>query len=178
MVSTLPMTQEFVSLRDAMDRLFQESFVGGPFRTVWSAGGGANSGARMPLPLDVYATSDEVVVIAAAPGLNPDDLQISYDQGTLTLGGQMPNVAASEEAKGATWYLHELPHGSFVRSVSLPIEVDPDKAQATFEHGVLRLRLPKAEQARPRRIQVRAGGGAEALTATASETNGNGQKSS
>ena len=64
-------------------------------------------------------------------------------------------MASSEEAKDATWYLHELPHGAFQRSVTLPIEVDPAKADATCEHGILRLRLPKAETAKPRKIELK-----------------------
>ena len=59
MVSRFPVAEEFVSLRDAMDRLLQDSFVGGPFRSFWSAV--PNGSTRVPLPLDVYATSDEVV---------------------------------------------------------------------------------------------------------------------
>lgn len=148
-----PVAGEFVSLRDAMDRLFSEGVAGSPFRTLWSASTGAPS--RATLPLDVYATPDEVVVVAAAPGLSPDDLTISIDQGVLTIGGQIPTVAASDEAKDATWYLHELPSGAFRRSVSLPFEVDAAQADAAFEHGILRLRLPKAEQARPKQIKVR-----------------------
>ena len=170
MVNRFPATDEFVSLRDAMDRLMAESFVGGPFRSLWSAGGSGQGATRMPLPLDVYATNDEVVIIAAAPGLRPEDLEVTVNQGTVTLSGQMRDAAAAEEAKGATWYLHELPHGTFQRSVTLPIEVDGSQAEATFEDGVLRLRLPKAEQAKPRRIEVRAGGNKpEAISAGAKE---------
>lgn len=163
MVSRFPVAEEFVSLRDAMDRLLSDSFVGGPFRSFWSAP--ANGTPRMPLPLDVYATSDEVVLIAAAPGLSPENIEITINQGTVTLSGKTPNVAQSEEAKNATWYLHELPHGSFTRSVSLPIEVDAAKADATFEQGILRLRLPKAEQAKPRQIKVRVTGAPETAEA-------------
>jgi HSP20 family protein len=153
MVSRLPVTEEFVSLREAMDRLLADSFVGGPFRAFWSTAG--NGSGRVALPLDVYATSDEVVVIAAAPGLRPEDLEITINQGTVSLSGKLPNVAQSEDAKNATWYLHELPHGAFQRVVTLPIEVDSARADATFEHGILRLRLPKAEQAKPKQIKVR-----------------------
>ena len=160
MVSRFPVAEEFVSLRDAMDRLLQDSFVGGPFRSFWSAA--PNGAARMPLPLDVYATGEEVFVIAAVPGLRPEDIEITINQGTVTLSGKTPNVAQSEEAKNATWYLHELPHGAFTRSVTLPIEVDSAKADATFEQGILRLRLPKAEQAKPKQIKV--GGTAKPTT--------------
>ena len=157
MVSRFPVAEEFVSLRDAMDRLVADSFVGGPFRALWSSG--ANGQGRMPLPLDVYSTGDEVVLIASIPGIRPEDLDISVNQGTVTLTGKTANVAQSEEAKDATWYLHELPFGTFSRSVTLPVEVDSANADATFDQGILRLRLPKAERAKPRQIKVRAGNG-------------------
>ena len=146
---------EFITLREAMDRFFNDA----PGRSVW---GTAGSG-RMALPLDVYATADEVVMIAAAPGMRPDDIEITINQNTVSLTGTVPNVAASEEGKAATWYLHELSHGSFQRTVTLPIEVDAGKADATFENGILRLRLPKAEAARPKQIKVRASGGEQQL---------------
>jgi HSP20 family protein len=172
MVNRFPGTvgSDVVSLREAMDRLLSDSFVGSPFR--WASAG--NGGARAPLPLDVYATADEVVVLASVPGLGPNDIQVTVNQGTVTLSGQLPNVGASEEAKGATWYLHELPYGAFQRSLALPIEVDPSRADATFEHGILRLRLPKAEQARPRQIKVRVTDGTQgAITGEATAaTNG------
>ncbi len=156
MVGQFSGSDEIVSLREAMDRLLAESFVGGPFRSFWSVTPGTGA-ARMPLPLDVFATADELVLIAAVPGLGPDDIEITVNQGTVLLSGKTPNVAASEAAKNATWYLHELPHGAFQRSVTLPTEIDATRADATFEHGILRLRLPKAEQSKPKQIKIRAG---------------------
>jgi HSP20 family protein len=156
MVSRYPVASEFVSLRDAMDRLVTDAFSGSPFRTLWSSTDGANG--RMALPLDVYATPDEVVIIAAVPGMRPEDIEVTINKNTVTLSGTTPNVAASEEAKDATWYLHELSSGAFTRSVTLPVEVDSTHADATFEHGVLRLTLPKAEAAKPRKIEIRSSG--------------------
>ena len=144
---------DFATMRDTVDRLFNETLWGSPFRTLWTSPG--NGGARWPLPLDVYATAHDVLIIAAVPGLGPDDIQVTFNQGVVTFSGQLPNVAVSEEGKGATWYLHELPYGTFQRSVTLPFEVDADAAEATFQHGILSLRLPKAEQARPKQIKVR-----------------------
>lgn len=152
MVSRFPVSDEFVSLREAMDRLLSESFVGSPFRSFWAAG---NGGSRWSLPLDAYATQDEIVLLAAVPGLRPEDIEVTVNQNIVTLAGEIPNVAGSEEAKGATWYLHELPNGKFRRSVTLPMEVDANRAEATFEHGVLRLTLPKAEQAKPKQIKIK-----------------------
>jgi HSP20 family protein len=154
MVSRFPRAEEFVSLREAMDHLLSESFVGSPFRSIWSSGV-ANGNVRIALPLDVYADEDEVVVIAAIPGLRPEDIDITVNQNVVTLSGTLHNAAASDEAKQATWYLHELPHGTFQRTVTLPVEIDAGQADATFEHGILRLSLPKAEQARPKQIRVR-----------------------
>lgn len=150
---------EFVSLREAMDRLVADSFVGGPFQGLWS--GGSSNGNRAGLPLDVYATNDAVTVYAAIPGLGPEDVEISVNQGTVTISGELPNAARSEEAQGATWYLHELGSGSFQRSVTLPVEIESTKADATIENGVLRLHLPKADRAKPRQIKIRASRGGD-----------------
>lgn len=149
------LANDVVSLRDAMDRLFNESFVPGQMRSLWSSNGGEGHSA---FPLDVYATEDALTVLAEVPGMDPDKLEISIEKGQVTLKGAIPNVARSEEAKDATWYLHELPRGTFYRSLSVPFEVDADAADATFDNGMLRLTLPKAEAARPRQIKVRVGG--------------------
>src|ERR671917_2127664 len=158
MVNT-PVSNEFVGLRQAMDQLLNESVVSTPFRSLWSRGGtGASGPTAFPLPLDVYATEHEVVVVAAVPGMRPEDLQVTYNQGTLTLAGTIQNVAEGEEAKGATWYAHELWSGQFRRSLSLPFEVDANQADATFAHGIVRIVLPKAETAKPKTIAIKAGG--------------------
>lgn len=143
-----------------MDELLNESFTGTPYRTAWS-----RRGATMyPLPLDVYMTKDEVVVLAAAPGLQPDQLQITYNQGTLQLSGTIQNVADSGESKDATWYVHELWSGQFQRAVTLPIEVDIDRAEASFEHGIVKIVLPKSEQVRPKSIPISVNGQKQAIT--------------
>lgn len=169
--------------RDAVDRIFNDSFFNSPFRSVWGGGfNGGASGSRLGIAIDVYETSREVVIIAAVPGLGPEDINVSVDDNTVTLSGQLPNVAQSEEAKQATWYIHELPYGHFQRSLKLPVEIDPDGADATFENGILHLHLPKAAQARPRQITVRRGEqpAAEPLAlpdednGTVPATNGNG----
>jgi HSP20 family protein len=162
MVSRYPVSSEFISLRDAMDRMVSDAFSGN-WRTLWQAGDGIPG--RVALPLDVYATPDAIVLIASVPGLRPEDLEVTINKNTVTLAGATPNVAAAEDAKDATWYLHELPGGSFSRSVTLPVEVDAAQADATFENGVLRLTLPKAEAAKPRKIEIRRPEAAEAITA-------------
>jgi len=139
--------REMVSLRDAMDRLFEESFVrpfgGWPFLT----------GEAQTLALDIYETDDDLVVEASLPGINPDEVDISVVGNTLTIKGE--HEEKKEEEKGK-YHCRERRYGAFQRTVSLPVEVDANKAEAVFENGVLKLTLPKVEEARPKRIQVKA----------------------
>jgi len=161
MVNQFPFGSDFVLLRDAMNQLLQDSFIpSGGSRFPWSTGSG--SMAR-PLPLDLYATPEEAFVIAAVPGMNPEQLEITYTDNTLTLSGSVPSAVDSEQGKNATWYAHELWSGQFQRTVTLPFEVDASKAQATFEHGIVRITLPKAEWAKPQKIAIKAGGGQQAI---------------
>lgn len=170
MANQYPLASEVVSLRDAMDRLLSESFVGSPFRALWAA---SNGSTHMALPIDAYATSDEVVIIAAAPGIAPEDIEITWNQGTVTLRGHLPNVANSEEGKAATWFVHELPSGTFQRSLTLPVDVDADKAHASFEHGMLKLTLPKAEAAKPKQIKIEQRDQVLSVASGADETSSN-----
>jgi HSP20 family protein len=141
-------------MRDAMRQMLQESFVpSGGSRYAWNNG----SWAARSLPLDLYATPDEAVVIAAVPGISPENLEITYTNNTLTLSGTVPSAAESEQGQNATWYLRELWSGQFQRTVTLPFEVDPAQAEAVFEHGIVRITLPKAEWAKPHKIAITAG---------------------
>jgi HSP20 family protein len=151
MVARYPMVMnDSVRLRDAMDRFFGEPV----FRTFATS---QRSTGTFSIPVDVFATDSDVFVIASAPGLGPEELEVTIDENVLALSGTIPNVAKSTEAEGATWYLHENGHGQFRRTVTLPVDVDADQAEASFEHGILRLRLPKAEAAKPRQIKIRSG---------------------
>jgi HSP20 family protein len=138
--------REAVSLRDAMNSLFQDSFVR-PGGTMAQSGSAA-------LPLDVYETENEFVIRASLPGVKPEDVQITVQGDTVTIRGESK---AEEERKGEQWHLRERRFGAFQRSVSLPTPVNADKAQAHFENGVLTLTLPKSEAARPRQIKIGAG---------------------
>jgi HSP20 family protein len=143
---------DFVTLRDAVDRLFTESVTPANVRSLWSGDG------RSAFPLDVFATEDAMTVLAAVPGIDPAQIDISVEKGQVTIKGEVPDVATSEEASNATWYLHELPRGAFQRTLSVPFEIDANAAAATFENGMLRLTLPKAEAARPKQIRIRVAG--------------------
>ena len=149
MVARYPLvSNDTVRLRDAMDRLFGEPV----FRSFVST---QRANGTVSLPVDVFGTENDIYVFASAPGVDPETFEITIDDNVLTLSGSVANVARSTEAEGATWFLHEMGHGQFRRSLTLPVEVDADAAEATFEHGILRLRLPKAEAAKPRQIKIR-----------------------
>ena len=141
-----------VGMRQAMDRMVNDTFSPSQFGTIWPASSGDKG--RSLAPIDAYVTEDDIVILAAIPGVIAGDIEISIEKNTVTLKGEVPSVVKSDHARGATWYLHELPSGSFHRSLTLPFEVDASKAEATFDSGVLRLTLPKAEAAKPRQIQV------------------------
>ena len=137
--------RDFMSLRDGMDRLFEDRWISPGSWLTWSPMG------TNFLPLDVYETSDDVVVRATVPGVGPDGIDIQFQGGVLTIR------AKSEEQdipEGATWLVHEVTPGEYIRQVTLPRAIDADRAETTFEHGLLTLSLPKTADAKPKQIKV------------------------
>lgn len=137
--------QDMLSLRDAMDRLMQESFV--------RPGGFLGFSNQMSLPLDMAESGNEFIVRASLPGMKPEDVQITVQGDVLTIRGE---TRAEEEQKGQQWIMHEHRSGTFQRTVRLPTPVNADQAQATHENGILTLTLPKSEAARARQISINA----------------------
>ncbi|MHB1482541.1 MAG: Hsp20/alpha crystallin family protein [Bellilinea sp.] len=135
--------REMMTLREAMDRLFDDAFT----RPL-----SLNGAAALP-SLDVYETDDEVVVKASLPGLKAEDVQISVTGDSLTLRGEFKQ---EEEKSGATYHVRERRSGSFERTLGLPVSVQTDKAKADFENGILSIVLPKAEAVKPRTINIKA----------------------
>ena len=137
--------QEMLSLRNVVDRLFD-------------SGLGQMENSTRPLawglPLDVIETDDAFVVKASIPGINPDEVEVTFTDNVLTLKGEL---TADQEVKEARYHLRERRIGSFARSISLGARIDGDKIQADYQHGVLTLTLPKAEELKPRRITVKPG---------------------
>jgi len=131
-----------VRLAEAVNRLFDESVINPQTLNPTVAA----------LPLDVVAAGDEYIIRAAVPGLRPEDLHLEVLADTVTIRGE---VAAEEQAEDANWLLHERRAGKFARTLTLPTEVDGAKAEAALENGVLTLRVPKAEAARPKSIKVK-----------------------
>lgn len=149
-----PLFNDIVSLRNTVDQLVNDSLGGDNFRSLWSRADASGGAVAHPMPINVYATDEQVVIVAAVPGMSPDDLDLTIHQNTVTLSGSLPNMTEAEEARNATWYVREFGGGTFRRSVTLPFPVDADHAEANFEHGVLRIALPKAETAKPKKIAL------------------------
>jgi HSP20 family protein len=150
---------EMVSLRSAMDRLFEDSFVSPlTWRTI---GGGSES---ITPAIDVHETADELVVTAALPGMKAEDVEITMTGQTLTLRGEFK---ADDEIKKDQYLYRERRFGSFNRTLQLPVRVQGDQAQASFADGVLTLTIPKAEEVKPRQIRINANGNGAAIEETA-----------
>jgi HSP20 family protein len=136
--------REMMTLREAMDRLFDDAFT----RPISLREGGWSAPA-----VDMYQTDDEVVVRVALPGFKADEVQINVTGDVLTLRGEMKR---EEEKKDKAWHIREHRSGSFERSIALPAEVTADQANADFENGILTITLPKAEEVKPKTISVKA----------------------
>ena len=136
---------EMVSLRDAVNRLFEDSFIRpGAWPVPFDDNG-------LSIPADMIETKDNVIVKLSAPGVRPEEIDISVTGDTLTVKGETKGEERFEEGN---YIRKELRYGSFQRTFSLPASVTSDKAKAEFENGVLTLTLPKAEEAKPKAIKV------------------------
>ena len=139
---------ELVSLRQAMDRLFEDSFV----RPTWTGRGWA-LGECAGLPLDVSRDANALHVEAALPGVKPEDVEITVENGTLTIAADS-RAERTEKSDEGEVLVQEIRRGSVSRSITLPTGLEPDKANATFDNGVLRLDIPIAETVKPRQIRI------------------------
>lgn len=133
--------QDLLSMRREMDRLF-DNFFNQP----------VSSGEGMPL-IDLLQTDNDVVVRAAMPGVDAEDLDIQVTGDTLTIRGEIKEEVVEENTK---YHMREQRYQSFSRSLMLPVTVQADKANAEMKNGVLTLTLPKAEESKPKSITVKA----------------------
>jgi HSP20 family protein len=149
---------------DPFDRLFD---------SLWGASGGGNrGGSLMRAPeTDVVETEKEIRVVTEMPGLKPDDVEVDVENNVLTIRGEKREERTEGEA-GGKYHLAERRYGTFARSFVLPRDVDAERIEAGFEHGVLTVRIPKSERAQRRRIQV---GGSGSQEQGVSVGNGNSQ---
>jgi HSP20 family protein len=143
--NTFSPLRDFMTLRDSMDRLFEDRWVSPGNWLTWSSLG------TNYLPIDIYETSDEIILRAVVSGVGPDGIDIQFQGGVLTLRAKAEELELPE---GATWLVHEVTPGEYIRQITLPRAVDADNARTTFENGVLTLTLPKTEDAKPKQIKV------------------------
>jgi HSP20 family protein len=141
--------REFAALQNEMSRLING----------WAGEGADNGGSRTWVPsVDVWETESDVVYAFDLPGIPEDKISVEVEGGALTVSGERERA---EQTEGDRFYRYERRFGSFERSIGLPQGVKEDEIKADYKDGVLEIRVPKPEQAKPRRIQV---GGGETAT--------------
>ena len=134
----------FEELRSTMDQLFDQGFSR-PWRFL------ATQNNQAAFPVDLWETDDAIEILAQVPGVRPEDVDIAVTSDVLTIKAEHPQ---DQSATNRSYLRQEIPYGSSTRSFNLPMAVEPDKAEARYEYGMLYLRLPKAESVRPRQIKV------------------------
>ena len=141
--------REIQSMRNLMDRFFEESFMDAP--RLWS-----RSLETFAPALDVMEDSDAYTVTASVPGVDPEAIDVTLTENVLTIKGETKSESTKSEGEGEqkNYHVRERRWGSFSRTVTLPVGVDADNVEATHENGVLTLRLPKVESAKPKRIAI------------------------
>jgi HSP20 family protein len=145
--------QDMLSLQDEMNRVFNRAF-GQPAR---------EQGARAWAPaLDIAERKDAYLVAVELPGVNPDDIDVTLENNLLTVQGERRQAQDSSERR---FHRIERAYGTFRRSVSLPSSAQADAIQASYDNGVLQLLVPKAEEAKPRKIAITPGEQRQAVTA-------------
>jgi len=136
--------EPWMRLRDAMERLFEDSFImSGPFLPFPTG--------KM-FPIDISENDNNYIVEAALPGQKPEDIEIMAMGDTLTI--RTTQKREEKEGKEGRYVRQERFEGEMSRTITLPSAIDPDKVQATYEHGVLKIELPKTQAQQSKRIQV------------------------
>ncbi|MCL4508654.1 MAG: Hsp20/alpha crystallin family protein [Chloroflexi bacterium] len=135
---------DVVSMWNAMNRLMDEAFL----RTRGPSGGDA-----LEIPIDLYDAGEEYVLRAMVPGATADEVQVTMLGENVQIRGVI-HMHQAEPERDASWLVHEIPHGTFSRVVTLPQRADAERASASFENGIVTLRLPKATEHRPQPIKI------------------------
>ena len=148
--------RELNTLQSEMNRLFDSVFDAPP-----RGGNGGGGALRRWMPaMDLVETDDHFVLRADLPGMSEDDVKIEVEDGTLIVSGERK---AEHEQRGEGYHRVERAFGTFSRSLTLPQGVDADAVTASFDRGVLEVRVPKPEQRKPRRIEITSGGGQQTI---------------
>lgn len=141
----LTVFDDILNLEHEIGNLFQ-GYTGG---TV--PGRFLRSGEQYP-SMNVYDTNEEFIVVAELPGMKKEDVHLTVDNGMLTISGERKMVATPEKAE---WLRNEIRTGNFTRVIELPRQVNADQISAELSNGVLRVVLPKAEEAKPREVKIK-----------------------
>ena len=150
---TLSSLNDTLSLREALHQLLEGSFIR-PGTFTFAAGG---TGAYA-FPVNVYQVGEELKVEALLPGISPEEVHVELDRGVLTITARRQGwQPTGDQPQGQSWHIREILPGQFTRSFALPFPAETEQVTADFSNGVLTLTVPKAEAARPRRIQITAG---------------------
>ena len=145
--------RELNSLQSEMNRLFNTVFD--------SPSGTSGNVLRRWMPaMDLVEAGEHFVLRADLPGMGEEDVRIEFEDGTLTLSGERK---AEHEAKGEGYYRVERAFGGFSRSLTLPQGIDPEAVTASFDRGVLEVRIPKPEERKPKRISIGEGNGQKTI---------------
>jgi HSP20 family protein len=137
--------RDFMRMREEMNRLFNQFFrEGDGEEATWLTGGWAP-------PVDIHETDDALILKAELPGFSKDDVHVELHNNRLTLRGERKHEA---EVKEEQYHRRERAYGSFQRSFQLPATIDQEKVTASFKDGLLELRFPKSEKARPKQIAI------------------------
>jgi HSP20 family protein len=139
--------KELEEMRKDMDRLFEDFFAPVARRRRWLK---PEFGVVVP-NIEMYDRKNEIVLKAELPGVNKEDIDLTITKDSLTLKGE---VKKEEEVKEEDYYACERSYGSFTRTIALPVEVDSEKAKASFKNGVIEIVLPKKEEAKPKEIKI------------------------
>ena len=138
--------RELVTLQDRMNRLFSESYRAQQgSEDDWALGG------TWAPAVDIYEHENNIVIKAELPGVDPKDVDIRLDNNVLTVNGERK---LDHEVKKENYHRVERSYGAFTRSFTLPTTVDPSGIKAEYRDGVLRVTLPKREEAKPKQIQI------------------------
>jgi HSP20 family protein len=144
--------RDLVSLQERMNRLFDESFrsrgTGAGQEDDWALGG------SWAPAVDIYEQDGNIVLKAELPGVDPKDTELRVENNVLTLRGQRK---FDHEVKKENYHRVERAYGAFTRSFTLPTVVDTEKIKAEYKDGVLRVVLPKREEAKPKQISINVG---------------------
>jgi HSP20 family protein len=141
--------KELEDMRRDMERLFEEVFEPSRRRRHWWPK--PPEGGIVVPNIDMYDRKTEIVVKAELPGVERDKIDLTITRDAITIKGE---IRREEETKEEDYYSREISYGNFTRSLTLPSEVESEKAKATFRNGILEVVLPKKEEAKPKEIKV------------------------